>query len=100
LIKHIVIWTLKDFAEGGSKAENAKKMKAMLEGLQPVIKKIQHIEVGLNFNASEAAYDVALYSEFQDKEALEVYQNHPEHEKVKEFVGKIRLERKVVDYEI
>ncbi len=95
-----MIWKLKESAEGCSKIENARRMKEMLEGLQSVIKEIQHIEVGLNFNSSEAAYDVALYSEFQTKEALEMYQNHPEHEKVKDFVGKARLERKVVDYEV
>ena len=100
LIKHIVIWKLKESAEGCSKMKNAKKMKDMLEGLQSIIKEIQHIEVGLNVNPSEAAYDIALYSEFQNQEALEIYQKHPEHKKVAEFVGKVRLERKVVDYEI
>ena len=100
MIKHIVVWKLKESAEGCSKIENAKKMKAMLEGLQSVIKEIQYIEVGLNVNSSEAAYDIVLYSEFQSREALEIYQKHPEHERVGEFVGKVRLERKVVDYEI
>ena len=44
MIKHIVIWKLKEFAEGCSKIENAQKMKKLLEGLQSVIKEIQHID--------------------------------------------------------
>ena len=37
MIKHIVMWKLKDFAEGGSKLENAKKIKDMLEALKDKI---------------------------------------------------------------
>ena len=31
MIKHIVMWTFKDNAEGADKAANAKKMKELLE---------------------------------------------------------------------
>jgi hypothetical protein len=31
---------------------------------------------------------------------LEAYQKHPDHVKISEFVNEIRLERRVVDYEI
>lgn len=92
------MWKLKDLAEGKTKVENAKTMKFMLEGLKEKIDEIDHIEVGLNIMSSEAAYDVALYSEFKDQKALETYQKHPEHVKVADFVGKIKEERVVVDY--
>lgn len=98
MLKHIVMWKLKDFAEGKTKAENAKMMKVMLEGLKEKIAEIKHIEVGMNVIPSEAAFDVVLYSKFEDEEALVIYQKHPEHVKVAEFVGKIKEERVVVDY--
>lgn len=98
MLKHIVMWKLKDVAEGRTKAENAKMMKSMLEGLKGKIAEIDHIEVGMNVIASEAAFDVALYSEFRDDKALVTYQEHPDHVKVAEFVGKIKAERVVVDY--
>jgi len=98
MLKHIVMWKLKDLAEGKTKIENAKMMKFMLEGLKEKISEIDHIEVGLNVIASEAAFDVVLYSEFKDQKALETYQKHPEHVKVADFVGKIKEERVVVDY--
>lgn len=100
LIKHIVMWRLKDAAAGASKADNAAKIKEMLENLKGVIPEILHLEVGMNVLPSPAAYEVALYSEFASLEALAAYQRHPEHEKCKEFIGQIAAERAVVDYEI
>jgi len=79
--------------------ENAIILKRELEALREKIKEIVSLEVGINFNASEAAYDIALYSEFKSKQDLQAYQKHPEHVKVAELVGKVREKRVVVDYE-
>jgi hypothetical protein len=99
MIKHIVMWKLKDFAEGKSKIDNAKEIKVLLENLKGKIPGVKAIEVGLNIEPSEQAYDVVLYSEFEDIDALNTYQKHPEHLKVAEFVGKVREARTVVDYQ-
>ena len=100
MIKHIVMWRLKEQAEGATKQENAQKMKQMLEALKGMISEIVQIEVGINQLESPAAYDVVLYSEFANLAGLNAYQLHPEHEKCKEFIGKIVSDRAVVDYEI
>lgn len=99
MIKHIVMWRLKDEALGATKQENAIKLKETLEALKDVIDELKEVEVGFNFNPSDAAFDVVLYSAFEDKEGLQAYQNHPEHLKVVDFVGEIRTDRAVVDYE-
>jgi hypothetical protein len=98
MLKHIVMWKLKESAEGNSKDENAKLMKGKLEALKAKIPEIDFIEVGFNVVPSPAAYDVTLYCEFKDEAALKTYQVHPEHVKVAEFVGKINDNRVVVDY--
>jgi SNF2 family DNA or RNA helicase len=98
MIKHIVMWKLKDFAEGCDKLENAKKIKTLLEALKDKIEQIIFLEVGININSSDMAYDAVLYSEFQDVEKLLEYKNHPEHIKVAAFVGKVKEKRVVVDY--
>jgi hypothetical protein len=100
MIKHIVFWKLKDEAEGASKAENARKMKAKLEALAGRIPTLKHIEVGLNFEPSDAAADVVLYSEFTSKADLDAYQTHPEHVAAGAFVRSVVMERRVADYEI
>ena len=100
MIKHIVMWKLAQVAENKSKDENARIIKEMIEALQQTIPQIHKIEVGINFNISDAAYDVVLYSEFKTVEDLEIYQEHPEHKKVAVFIGKVRTDRVVADYEM
>jgi hypothetical protein len=99
MIKHMVMWKLKDFAEGAKKSENAQNIKVQLEGLKNKIKEVRSMEVGININDSADSYDVALYSEFASLEDLKKYQNHPEHAKVGDFIIKRRLDRKVADYQ-
>ena len=98
MIKHIVLWKLKNFAEGAGKPQNAEKMKKDLEALKNTISVIRRIEVGLNMMPSDAAYDIALYAEFANEKDLDAYQKHPEHLKIADFVGKVRESRVVVDY--
>lgn len=98
MIKHIVMWKLKDFAEGCSRKENAQKIKTMLEALKGKIEQIVYLEVGINAISSDMAYDAVLISEFEDEQQLKEYKNHPEHVKVSGFVAKVKENRAVVDY--
>ena len=101
MIKHIVMWKLKDHAEAANKQENAQKLKKRLEGLKVHIPELLKVEAGINFNDSEAAFDVVLYSEFESRDALTRYQKHAEHQKlISEFLDKVRTEKHVVDYEV
>lgn len=94
MLKHMVMWRLKDAGK------NAPLFKTMLEGLAEQIPQIVKIEAGLNFNDSENAADVVLYSEFEDSAALAAYQKHPNHVKVAEFLKETATDRRVVDYEV
>ena len=96
-MKHIVMWKLKEQAEGKSKQENAVLMKQMLESLKDKIPEIVSLEIGIEIGNS-ANYDIVLISEFENKEDLQKYMNHPEHVKVSEFVSKVKEERKAVDF--
>ena len=44
MIKHVVVWKLKE----ENKAENAKKLKEMLDALPPIISEIKSFQVGIN----------------------------------------------------
>jgi hypothetical protein len=98
MIKHIVMFKLKEAAEGNDKAENMKRMKSMLEALPAKIKEIKFFKVGVNFSDVPVAYDLVLNSEFESKEALYSYQKNPDHVQVANFVGKVCENRAVVDY--
>lgn len=98
MIKHVVMWKLKEFAEDADKARNAKRIKIELEALKNTIPQIFHLEVGINVLEADAAYDVVLFSVFKNEKDLALYQNHPDHRAVAEFIGKIKESRAVVDY--
>lgn len=98
MLKHIVLFKLKPFAEGASKEENAKRIKHELEALEKKIPQIKKMEVGINSIPSDGAYDIAICSEFADEADLAVYANHPEHKKIADFAAKVRESRVVVDY--
>jgi len=101
MIKHIVFFGLADNAEGKTKAENAQLIKSELENLIHLIPEIRKIEVGINYpNAPKTNYDIALYTEFDNFEAVDIYQEHPEHKKVASYIGKVRISRAAVDYEV
>lgn len=99
MIKHIVFWKLKDQANGLDKAGNAKQIKDKLEALNGQIEGLVHLEVGMDFLHSPESVDLVLYSEFESKEALDFYANHPLHKAVMPFIAEARSERRVVDYE-
>jgi hypothetical protein len=100
MVKHIVVWKLKDFAEGKNKAENAQAMKFLLAGMQGKIPGLKHVEVGINITKEQSDVDVVLFSEFASLAELDIYQNHPVHVAVKDFIGKVCTSRYVIDYEV
>lgn len=98
MIKHIVMWSVKDEHEGMSRAQIAEKIKTDLENLAGVIPEIIDIEVGINEKESPAACDISLYSEFASWDDMAAYQQHPNHQAVVDFVKQVVTERHVVDY--
>ena len=99
VVKHIVFWRLKAEAHGQPAAENARVIKEKLEALRGRIPGMLKIEVGLDFSRTDASCDLALYSEFESRAALDAYQSHPEHKAVMPFILEARAERRLVDYE-
>ena len=95
MIKHIVFWNIRN---DENKESNMKEMRKKLTSLVGVVPGLISAEVGFNYNPK--GYDVALYSVFESKEALDGYQVHPEHLKVKEFVHSVITVRACADYEI
>lgn len=99
MIKHIVMWKLKDNAEGKPKLENAKWIKKSLEGLLGIVKEIKSMEVGVNISKSDMAFDAVLISEFETLEDLEAYRSNPAHVKISQYIKKVKDDRVVVDFE-
>jgi Stress responsive A/B Barrel Domain len=98
-IRHIVMWRLRaDTPEERAAARH--KVKTAFEGLMGRINGLSHIEVGLDTSDVDYACDVVLVSEFADSAALRAYATHPEHLRVREELGDLRIARYQVDYPI
>lgn len=94
MIVHIVMFKFKE----ENKQNNIEKAKEMLEALADKIETILSLEVGINFDKSERAFDMSIIVKFETKEDLVAYAPHPEHLKVVEFIKSVTSESKVVDY--
>ena len=96
MIVHIVMFKFKE----EEKVQNIQKAKEMLTQLDKDLEIIKTMEVGVNFDESERAFDMSLYSKFDSKEDLSVYATHEKHLKVVAFIKSVASESKVVDYEL
>lgn len=94
------MWKLKAHAEGAERAVNAAKVKALLDSGATLVPGIRRREVALAQPGLEATCDVVLLSEFDDRAALDAYQNHPQHVAMKPFIAAVREQRHCLDYEV
>lgn len=97
MIQHILFFTFKEEAMGMKREELIVEAKKRLEALEETVSCIKKMVVGVNFNPSQFSYDISLYTEFETKEDLQIYQDDKDHIKVKEFMGEVVAKRAVVD---
>jgi hypothetical protein len=100
MIKHIVLWRVKGREDDKSREVTCRAIREKIEGLRGRIPGMLHIEAGIDFNRSDTAMDVVLYSEFESRAALDGYQEHPAHREMADFISERRAERRTADYEI
>mgnify|MGYP003306260678 CR=1 FL=1 len=93
MVKHIVMYK---FKEGVDKDE---AIGIIHDALTPLVGKIpglNHLEVALAYQGM----DYALYSEFESREALAAYAEHPLHLAAKEKFFHFNESRVAADYEL
>jgi len=76
MIKHIVMWNV---------------LRGRIPGLL-------RLEIGVDTSRVDYACDVVLYTEFDSQASLDAYAVHPEHLRVKQELGDMRIARHQVDY--
>ena len=100
MIRHVVMWKFREYAEGKSKAENMEWTKEHLYALCLIIPEIKRMEVGFDLTGSDMSMDLMLLTEFESVESMKKYSVHPEHLKVSGYVRKVIEHRAVLDCEI
>ena len=100
MVKHIILWQLKEELSAEEKEQIKAEIKIGLEELQGKIPGLLDIHVQKDYLASSNA-DVMLDSSFENEEALKGYAVHPEHVKVaNEKVRPFTKTRVCMDYEV
>lgn len=100
MVKHIILWTIKDEFKGDNFEAIKKGIKDGLEGLKGKIPGLVEIKVITSGLASSNA-DVMLDSTFDNEESLKGYAIHPEHVAVADgFVRPYTLSRSCMDFEV
>ena len=90
MIKHVILWKLKDGFSEAEKAQIRSGIKAGLESLAGQIPGLVSIDVEIGGTSGSTA-DAMLDSVFADQAALKAYSSHPAHvavadSKVRPFV--------------
>ncbi len=99
MVKHIILWKLKDGISDAEKSEIKKNAKNALEGLNGKIDGLLKIQLRTESLSSSNA-DMMLVSCFDNAESLAGYQKHPLHLAAADnFVRPFTGQRLCLDFE-
>ena len=78
MLIHIVCWKYKAEATETMREEHRAKLRALVS----IISDIISLKVGADVLHAERSFDTGLVATFADREGLDRYTDHPEHQKV------------------
>ncbi len=100
MIKHVILWKLREDIDGAEKETVKKNIKTELEALKGKIDGLKDITVQIDSVSSSNA-DLMLDSVFEDEESLKAYQKNELHVNVANtFVRPFTAQRLCLDFEI
>ena len=101
MYKHLVLWKLKEQADGKSKKELAIEVKIRLDELPGQIPEIISCETGINIGDYGASFfDVSVVSVFENKDTFWTYTKYPAHDAVVAYIQSVTVAEEIVDYEL
>ena len=94
MIVHIVCWKYKDGTDSKQRAAHI----AALNALNGVIPEIISLEAGADIMHLDRSFDTGLISYFADRNALDAYTAHPEHQRVAALGKELAKQAVSVDF--
>jgi hypothetical protein len=98
MIRHIVTWKL-TAEDTKAKSDAFDQLAVAFGGLPHVIPEVKSLHLGRDLAETNGNWDVVLVLDIATTADLEIYQTHPEHEKVKALVRSLTGERSAIDFE-
>lgn len=100
MVRHVILWKIKDSFDDKKKAEIKADAKAGLEALKGRVPGLLEMQIHIDGLASSSA-DLMMESAFEDEAALKGYAVHPEHVKVADSAVRPFMEvRMCLDFEV
>lgn len=100
MVRHIILWQLKEELKGEEKEQIKNNMKTHLEALVGKVPGLINMQIVIN-GLESANADVMLDSTLEDEAALKGYAVHPEHVAVADtYVRPFTAVRTCMDYEM
>jgi hypothetical protein len=93
MIRHIVLYWLKDSARIGEAVGVLGSMRGKIPGLLT-------IEAGKDTLRSDRSCDLCLHAVFESREALEAYRTHPAHLPVQRYMHSVAQRSASADFEV
>ena len=100
MLRHIVMWSFHDQAEGADKATNVEKARQALLAFKTLVPGIHGFEVGTAQPGLDCTADLVLNMLLQDAQTLSAYQLHPDHAAIKPFMKAVVAKRQCMDFEV
>ncbi len=95
MISHIVLLRLED----GLSRQQTEDFLTVARNLLGAIPGVRNLRVGSTLR-DDGSHPLALVMDFENSEALEAYQVHPEHQRfLREVIGPIVADKQVLDFE-
>lgn len=95
MIEHIVLVQLPGAAQG-----RREQVIRMFRDFKGVVPGLTDCVSGADFSGRCAPYSIAASLRFEDREALDAYQVHPDHLALVKLLNDIGSERMVADFEV
>lgn len=100
MVKHVIIWKLKDELDGEEKKKVLQDIKVNLEGLVGVVPGLVSLSIIID-KLDSSNGDLMLDSLLENEEALKGYAVHPEHVKAADtYVRPYTQVRMCIDYTV
>jgi quinol monooxygenase YgiN len=99
MICHVVVWRLRNKPKRSNANPFVDKVQMIVLAIRAAVPGLMRLEVGANCTSTPDAADFFLYSEFESWEALKGYETHPLHRELRDIIGPLSSERRVVNYE-
>lgn len=99
MIRHIVVWKLKDDADA-TREERIAAIRAALEPLLGTAPSLRSLQIVENMAYHDKNFELALLTDFDDLAGLDAYQQHPAHLEAAAIVRSHVETRASIDFEV